>query len=244
MSSGPSAFIQILPALAVPAPVWDEVWQLTCRFYAAERAYVEARLRAHRSLALFRDSATRELIGMAAIEVSPVDFDGQRLLMIFTSHTVVDERYRGQNLIQRAGFRTWLGTCLRYPLHRKFWVFDSFSYKSYLLLPRNLVEFWPRFDQPTPAWEATLIEHYGQLKYGSDWRAGGVVARSPRKRLLPQTAPLDARLLAADPNLRFYAERNPGHAEGDMLFCLCPLNARNWWGIAGKVAGRLRKRRV
>ena len=230
MSSKARAFIEILPADAVPAPVWKEIWQLTCRFYDAEREYVEARLKHHRSLALFRDSATRELIGMAAIEVSPVDFQGQRLLMIFTSHTVVDERYRGQNLIQRAGFRTYLGTCLRYPLRRKFWVFDSFSYKSYLLLPRNLVDFWPRYDRPTPPWEAALIDHYGQLKYGTDWRAGGVVARSPRKRLL-----------AADPNLRFYAERNPGHAEGDMLFCLCPLGWSNWWGIASKVARRRRR---
>ena len=28
---------------------------------------------------------------------------------------------------------------------------DTFSYKSYLLLARNLAEYWPRRDRPTPA---------------------------------------------------------------------------------------------
>jgi hypothetical protein len=45
-----------------------------------------------------------------------------------------------------------------------------------------------------------------------------------------------------DPNLEFFARANPGHAEGDMLVCLCPLTAANWWSVARKALQRLRRR--
>ncbi len=47
--------------------------------------------------------------------------------------------------------------------------------------------------------------------------------RSGQKRMRETAAPL---ILArdSDPNLEFFARANPGHAEGDMLVCLCPLS--------------------
>lgn len=39
----------------------------------------------------------------------------------------------------------------------------------------------------------------------------------------------------------FYA--NPGHAEGDMLACLCPLTLRNWLSLATKALLRRRRQR-
>jgi len=236
-----SAFVQVRPVEAVTADTWEEIWQLTRRFYDTERLFVETRLRAHQKLALFRSAADRSLIGMAAIESEPLEFEGERLLMIFTSHTIVDERFRGQNLLQRAGLHTYLRGCLRHPLRRKFWIFDTFSYKSYLLLPRNLREFWPRHDWSTPRWESALMQHYGRSKYGDAWQADGVVRRSPQKRLLPHTAPFGTHLLA-NPDLAFYERVNPGHADGDMLLCLCPLSVTNWWSIVSRAVGRLWRR--
>jgi hypothetical protein len=232
----PAAHMQILATADVSGAVWDEVWQLTSRFYETQRSYVEAKLRAHEKLALFRSAGDGGLIGMAAIQADAVDFRGQRLLLIFTSHAIVDERYRGQNLMQRAGARTYLRSCLRHPLRRKFWVFDTFSYRSYLLLPRNLHEFWPRRDRATPDWHAGLMEHYGAMKYGEDWHQG-VVHRSAHKRLLPQTATLAPEMLR-NPDLAFFSRMNPGHAEGDMLLCLCPLTFANWWGIVSQAIRR------
>ena len=235
----PTAHMQIHRVGAISEPVWDEVWGLSRRFYQTDRAWVEARLREHQQLALFRSAADDTLVGMAAIHVDLLEFQGQRLLVIFTSHAIVDERYRGQNLIQRAGVWTYLRACLRHPLRRKFWAFDTFSYKSYWLLPRNLHEFWPRRDRPTPAWQAALMDHYGRLKYGNAWR-DGVVRGSTHKRLLPETAALSAALMK-DPDLAFFARANPGHAEGDMLLCLCPLTFANWWGILSRAFARRRR---
>jgi hypothetical protein len=235
------ASMQLVAVDDVTAGTWDEVWQLTARFYASERGYVERSLKAHDRLALFRSGADATLVGVAAIQVEAMEFQGERIVVIFTSHAIVDERFRGHNLLQRAGMRSYLQACLRYPLHRKLWVFDTFSYRSYLLLPRNLHTFWPRRDRATPAWEAAFMEHFGRSHYGDAWNAG-LVRRSPHKRLLAGTSPLDAQALR-NPDIAFFARLNPGHAEGDMLLCLCPLTLANWWGIASRSIARMRRRR-
>jgi len=74
------------------------------------------------------------------------------------------------------------------------------------------------------------MEHYGARKYGEDWQ-GGVVRRSPHKRLLPHVSTLAPGQAQRNADIAFFTRMNPGHAEGDMLLCLCPLTLANWWGI-------------
>jgi hypothetical protein len=110
--------MRIVPVDALVPAEWEEVWQLTCRFYESDRAYVEAKLREHQQVALFHSRADGRLVGMAAIQVDAFSFEGRKVVTIYTSHGVLDEGYRGHNLIQRAGMLTWLRCWLRYPLHR------------------------------------------------------------------------------------------------------------------------------
>ncbi|HEY6124422.1 MAG TPA: hypothetical protein VIV63_07205, partial [Steroidobacteraceae bacterium] len=119
--------------------------------------------------------------------------------------------------------------------------FDTFSYKSYLLLPRNFREFWPRHDVPTPEPRAALINQLATETYGQDWNPErGVVVRSGQKRMRATAAPL---VLGpgADPALEFFSRANPGHADGDMLVCLCPLTLSNWISVGRKALERLHR---
>ena len=110
-----------------------------------------------------------------------------------------------------------------------------------MLLPRNFREFWPRFDRPTPDFERALMDQLAEPAYGSAWRpAQGIVARSGQKRLRPQTAPLEEKLVTS-PDVAFFARVNPGHAEGDMLVCLCPLSAANWLSVGVRALKRSRR---
>jgi hypothetical protein len=88
-------------------------------------------------------------------------------------------------------------------------------------------EFWPRHDRATPTWEHALLNHLAGQTYGAAWqKESGIVVRSGRKRLRPEVAPLDEKLARAR-DIEFLRRANPGHAEGDMLVCLCPLSAAN-----------------
>lgn len=156
-----------------------------------------------------------------------------------TSSGLIDERYRVQNLIQRAGLDSYLRAWRRQPLTPIYWVVDTFSYKSYLLLSHNFVESWPAADRPLPAWEAGLLQWFASQRYGEAWEPErGVIQSSGHKRLKEGVAAIDEASLR-HPDIRFFAERDPHHARGDLLLCLAPLSLRNWnpfW--QGLCAGR------
>jgi hypothetical protein len=178
---------------------------------------------------------------MAAIDANTEVFRGRRLEVIHTSHVLLRENWRGRNLLQKLGWRTFLARRIRHPLRPIYWFFEAYSYKSYLLLPRNFVEYWPRHDQPTPEARAALIDELASRAYGPAWRpTRGVAVRSGRIRLREAAAPLPS---DGDPgpDVAFFARANPGHAEGDMLICLCPLTLRNWLSVARKMRERRRR---
>jgi hypothetical protein len=227
------------PGTISPAQ-WEEIWTLTQEFYDVERDHAEAELRKRQRIALFHMNGA--LLGMAAIDVYRHDFRGRPIVAIATSNVLIRENWRGRNLVQKLGFRTFLAARLRHPLRPIYWFFDTSSYKSYLLLPRNFRTWWPRFDQPTPAPVAALLDELATRAYGPAWRpARGIVVRSGRKRMREAAAPLEL-TADSDPAQRFFATSNPGHAEGDMLVCLCPLTLANWFTLARRASARLRRR--
>jgi len=78
-------------------------------------------------------------------------------------------------------------------------------------------------------------------KIGCPWQPElGIVRRTGHKRLRPETAPLRADY-DRDPDLAFYARANPGHAEGDMLVCLCPLTFLNLVTLGMRARRRARR---
>jgi hypothetical protein len=232
----------VRPVESLTPAQWDDIWILTQEFYEVDRAYAEAELRRRQRIALFRMNDA--LLGMAAIDIVPTNFRGRRVIAIITSHVLLRENWRGRNLLQKLGWRTFLATRLRNPFKPIYWFFDTSSYKSYLLLPRNFRHFWPRYDRPTPAPQAALMDELARAVYGPAWRAAlGIVVRSGQKRLRETTAPL---ILArdCDPHLEYFARANPGHAEGDMLICLCPLTAGNWFTLARMALRRWHRRGI
>jgi hypothetical protein len=233
--------IEVLATSVLTPPLWNEIWNLTRDFFDTDRAYSESELKEYQLTALFWSRDEHKLIGMASIDVYPISFQGRRLVIIYTTHVLLRQEYRGHNLIQRLGARVFLKTWLRFPFRSIYWFFDTFSYKSYLLLPRNFREFWPRLERKMPERERALMDQLAVEHYGNAWRPKfGTVARSGRKRLRPDAAPLN-RNVPLTPELRFFSTTNPGHAEGDMLVCLCPLTLSNWFSVGVRAFQRMRK---
>jgi hypothetical protein len=223
--------------------VWNEIWTLTAAFFDTERAYAEAKLKEHQLIALFRTKNEGKLIGMASMDVYPVSFQGRSLAIIYTVYVLLYEEYRGHNLIQRLGLWMYLKTRFQFPFRSIYWFFDTYSYKGYLLLPRNFKKFWPHPEQPMPERERALRDHLAQRTYGADWRPEkGIVLRSALKRMKPDLARLNLNI-PLNPELKFFSKANPDHAEGDMLVCLCPLTISNWISVGIRAVQRAWRRR-
>ena len=231
--------LELLRSDSLTVAQLDDVWDLTNRYIDTVRPVFEDTLRELPELALFR-TADGMLVGTTSIDVYDVAHGGRSSMVIYTSSVVVDERYRRHNFLAKLGLRLYLRTKLRHPFRRVEWLFDTFSYKSYLLLARNFVEFWPRRDRPTPVSVAVWIDTLARARYGNEWQPErGIVVRSGTKRLKASTAPIDDGLLA-DPDIRFFDAVNPGHREGDVLVCWCPLTLANWLGVAKGALRRIR----
>jgi len=232
--------ISIRPSRSLSAAELDEIWALTERYVDTPRAHYEEKLLALPQVSLWRAHGG-ELVGLAGLDAYPVAWRGRTRTVIFTSSVVTDERFRGRNLVLRTGLQVLLREKLRRPWATAYWFFDTFSYKSYLVLARNLRDFWPRRGHATPPDVLAFIDELASNRYGADWnRETGVVRRSGYKRLLPGTAPVDG-TNSADPDVGFFEAVNPGHREGDMLVCLAPLTAGNL--LAAIVRGAARGRR-
>lgn len=217
---------------------WESIWALVAGFFEVDRAYTEPMLRAREYIVLFRADDDPELAGMSTFDVLPVEHGGRRVVAIYSSYVLLRESYRGLNLVQKSGFASFLRVKRRHPLTPVLWFFDSFSIKSYLLLPRNFDVYWPRHDTPTPAWEAGLMDRLARAVHGPLWQPErGVALRSGRERLRPGVAPMP-HPAERSPDVAFFAERNPGHEAGDVLVCLAPLSPGNWWALARRAMRR------
>jgi hypothetical protein len=227
--------ISIRPSDSLTSAELDEIWTLTQRYVDTARQHYESKLLALPEVGLWR-ARGGELAGLVSLQVRPVVWRGRTRIIIFTSSVVADERFRGRNLVLKTGLRLLVREKLRRPLAEAYWFFDTFSYKSYLILARNLGEFWPRRDRATPPDTLAFIDELASEQYGSDWSCDtGIVRRSGYKRLWPQTAPIDGKL-RSDPDVSFFEAANPGHREGDMLVCLAPLTVRNLFSAIKRAA--------
>jgi hypothetical protein len=229
--------ISIRPTRSLSPAELDEIWALTARYVEIPRPRYEEKLLELPEVGLWR-ARGGALVGLAGLDVYTVAWRARTRIIVFTSSVVTDEQYRGRNLVLRTGLRVLLREKRRRPLAAAYWFFDTFSYKSYLVLARNLREFWPRRDGATPPDTLAFIDELASRRYGPDWnRESGVVRRSGYKRLRSTTAPID-RALSSDPDVNFFEAANPGHREGDMLVCLAPLTVRNLLGAIRRAAAR------
>ncbi|HEX5459799.1 MAG TPA: hypothetical protein VFX20_07500 [Steroidobacteraceae bacterium] len=232
-----SVDISIRPSRSLSRAELDEIWALTERYVDTPRPHYERKLLELPEVSLWR-ARGGALVGLAGLDAYPVTWQGRTRTVIFTSSVVTDERFRGRNLVLGTGLRVLWREKRRRPLAAAYWFFDTFSYKSYLVLARNLREFWPRRGRATPSDTLAFMDELASQRYGADWnRETGVVRRSGYKRLRPETAPIEG-TASSDPDVSFFETANPGHRAGDMLVCLAPLTAGNLLGAIERVVAR------
>lgn len=200
----------------------EAMWDLFARYYAdVERSTFDADLADKRDVILLYDAGDRSLQGFSTVVVYERELEGRRFVAIFSGDTVIEEAYWGQRALQFAFYRYLVRTKLRHPLRPVYWYLISKGYKTYLLLARNVPNHWPRHDRPTPAFEQRVLDHLGADRFGADYDAERGVLAHPVcvGRLKGWVAPIDAELLRY-PDIRFFAERNPGYTRGDELCCI------------------------
>jgi len=224
VATSPSGVLRgrILRVSDLTAADRDAMWVLFHAYYEeVERQRFEKDLSAKHHVIVLRDTGDGSVQGFSTLERRPVEADGRRAMSIYSGDTVVAERYWGQQALQKAFYRYIFATKFLNPTLPVYWFLITKGYKTYLLLARNYLEYWPRWDVPTPAWQAALIDRLATERFEGQWRADEGVIRydAPMGHLREHIAPVPDEL-ADDPDIRFFVERNPGYVRGDELACI------------------------
>lgn len=217
----------------------DEMFALMESYYeGVDRATFDTDLDEKEWVIEIRDEEANRLRGFSTQMLLEAEAGARRVRALFSGDTIVAEDARGErSLFQVSG---WLVRDLlsASPDGELYWFLISKGYKTYRFLPLFYHEFYPRHDVPTPPRFAAVLDALAGSKFPASYdRARGIVKAGPSSyRLRAGVADLTADRLR-DPHIRFFAERNPGHALGDELCCLAPLTLANFTSTAYRAMG-------
>jgi hypothetical protein len=183
---------------------------------------------ADKSRVLILREESGALCGFSTLAAYERVFNGERLRVLFSGDTVVDERHWGQQALAFAWLRLAGEMKAERPGMPLYWFLISKGHRTYRYLSAFSREFHPAPGRAMPARTARLMAFLARDRFGDayDERAG--VLRFPRslghlRGGYAAVPPAHRRL----PEVAFFLERNPGYAQGDELVCLCELRADN-----------------
>jgi hypothetical protein len=167
------------------------------------------------------------LHGFSSLRFLRAKSAGQVLNVLYSGDTIVAPEARGTTILAR----TWIDSVRRlsqyYGASELNWLLLVSGFRTYRLLPVFWQEFFPRYSEPTPATVQSTIDALGNSVFGSDYSAAeGIVRFAEPQPLRPELSRIPANRLD-DPHVRFFAERNPGHVNGDELVCWTRLSHDN-----------------
>jgi hypothetical protein len=185
------------------------------------------------------DPGTGELCGFSTQMLLDAKVEGRSIKALFSGDTIVARERWGDSALSHVWGRLALSLIDGLGDTDLYWFLISKGYKTYRFLPLFFHEFYPRYDEPTPAWAHAVIDAFARQKFPAayDSARGVVQGGSHKDRLRPGIADVAPERLH-DPHVRFFVERNTGHARGDELCCLAPLTRANFTPAAYRVIGR------
>jgi hypothetical protein len=211
----------IVPVGLLSKQEQDAMWRLFADYYAdISREQFEEDLARKEHVILLKDK-NQQLQGFSTLVRWKAQLQSRPVTVVFSGDTIVAAAFWGQTALHAAFTRYVLKTWLQKPWQPTYWLLITKGWRTYLLLTRFFVRYWPRFDQPTPPALTELMHQLAQAEWPEAWQPerGVLHFSQSHGRLKSEIAPMTP-LLLKQPDIRFFAENNPGHAVGDELVCL------------------------
>ena len=167
------------------------------------------------------------LVGFSTLQQYSTEYAGKRLNVIYSGDTIMAPEAWGAPVLARRWIELVHARRALRPLEPWYWLLLSSGFRTYRFLPLFWREFWPRHDAEPAAGPAALLTTLARARFGRCFNATmGIVRFSQPQRLRGDVAAIpEGRAL--DPHVRFFLQRNPGHAAGDELVCLTDLSDAN-----------------
>ena len=204
------------------------MFRLYARYYQPARPEVfAADLRGKDRAVLLRDRGGG-IQGFSTIRTWGLDMPWGRQRVIFSGDTVIARKFWGSRTLPLA----WIEHAGRVhagdPQTPLWWFLIAKGHRTYRLMPGFARAYFPRPERETPPRIEALLFRLGEACFGDRFDPGtGVVRHSEGDAALKAEFAGDKGRRANNPLAAFFEARNPGHAQGDELLCLCELSEEN-----------------
>lgn len=216
----------------------DEMFRLLAtHFDGVDRVQFERDLAAKDwTLRIFRAD---HLVGFTTMQVWRAMHDGRAINVVYSGDTIMAPAAWGSPVLARAWIALVRQLQASAPDTPWYWLLLSSGFRTYRFLPVFWRRFWPSHAHPTPESTSSLMRELAAERFGADFDAAtGIVRFARPQRLRDHLAAVpDAKSL--DAHVRFFLERNPGHASGDELLCLTELSDDNLTAAGERMVRRV-----
>jgi hypothetical protein len=172
---------------------------------------------------LLRDEVSGALQGFSTLAVYTTSVFGRTVGVVYSGDTIIRPAFWGTPALPSLWIKRVLALAAEMP-QPVYWLLISSGYKSYRFLPVFYREFYPRYDCPTPPDLQAIMDQLAQERFGDQYDAARGIVRfaGGGTPLRPGVADVNAER-QRNAHIRFFIERNPGHAQGDELVCLTQI---------------------
>ncbi len=176
------------------------------------------------------------LAAFSSMHLFDVTIGGRAFSLIYSGDTVVDSDTWSDSALSYY----WMGAvdylCRTHDKDRLYWFLLVSGYRTYRFLPVYSAYFFPRYDRATPPDIQQVMDTLASERFGERYDAATGIVRLDVPAILKAAYGGIPENRLADPHIAFFAERNPGHDQGDELVCfaalaeedLTPLGRRMW----------------
>ena|GEM_PF-2729995 len=220
---------EVWPTDRLPATTLDDIAGLYLGVVEISRANYQRSL-ASKDYAVAMYDRDRRPVATLCVKWHVVSHPrtGTDAWLIGVHHAAILPAWRGRNIVQASGLEFLLRHRRRHPWAPTWWVFTTYSHRSYLGMARNFPRSWPTARAPAmPPDQAAMVDSLMSRIHPHEWDRERGVLRWPDRRLVAAEAEPDPARVARDPDLAFFVAANPGYASGDCLVCLADLSWTN-----------------
>jgi hypothetical protein len=223
----------------------EAMFQLMVKTYAnKQRERFEEDLKAKQWVILVRRQADGRLAGFSTQTLLEILVQGQLVSALYSGDTVIDRGDWGDPALANAWGNFALELIDQHSAARRpfYWFLTSKGFRTYRYLPLFFRVYFPNAVVATPRGEQAIIDSLGRRFGGDRYDSAGSIIHADEHSdfVRSEIANLGARR-DSDPNVRFFAEQNPGAAYGDEMCCLASLSRSNFTPAAYRVMGLKRQ---
>lgn len=176
---------------------------------------------------LLKCAQSRQIKGFSTIVSIRSELANKKVVYgCFSGDTVIHKDYWGQGTLGVAFLKFLFLQKLRRPLVPLYWFLISKGYKTYLLMANNFSNYYPRFEEPTPAESQAILDSFAFTLYPDQYNPErGIISSADlehKDHLKSNVAPISESLLA-NPRIAFFQAKNPNWLQGEELACIAEM---------------------